>query len=140
MLGKVLKVALGEAHEGGTLGTLVASGVSGRGDGEGEWLVWAVSLAMSACDDPRVEGGIPFREAGSIFPASKGISSPLAAGAFGAMGVGLLREMPMGSCSGLSGIAIDRSSSISVVMLGWETISLWYSVTECRDEICVEDH
>ena len=55
--------------------------------GEGEWLVWAMSLAVPDCNDLCGEGGIPFREVGSIFPASKGISSPLASGA---MSVGLL--------------------------------------------------
>ena len=82
--------------------------VPAMGDGEGEWLLWAMSSAMPTCNDCCGE-------------------------------VGLLGEMPMGSCSEVSGIAIDRSSSISVVMLGWETISLGHSVTECRDEISVEN-
>ena len=109
------------------------------GDREGEQLVWTMSLALPACDDSCGEEGIPFREAGSIFPTLKGISSPLAIGAFGAMDVDLLGGMPMGSCSEVLGIAIDRSSYISVVMLGQETISLGHSVTECGDEIGVKN-
>ena len=61
-------------------------------------------------------------------------------GAIGAMSVGLLGEISVGGCSELSGIANDNSSSISIVMLGWETRSLGYSVTECGDQIGVEDH
>ena len=68
--GNVLKMTLGEAHECGALGTLVSSGTPGREDGEGEWLVCTMSLALPDYDDPCEEGGIPFREAGSIFPAS----------------------------------------------------------------------
>ena len=45
----------------------------------------------------------------------------------------------LGGCSELSVIAIDSSSSISFVMLGWETMSLGHSMTECGDEIGVED-
>ena len=41
------------------------------------------------------------------------------------MDTGLLGEMPMGSCSEVSGIAIDSSSSISVVMLGQENHITW---------------
>ena len=122
-------MALGEAHEGEALGTLVASEVPGMGDREDEQLVWAMLLAMPVCNDSYGEGGISFREAGSIFPALKEISSPLAVGTFGAMDVDLLGEMPMGSCSEVVGIAIDRSSSISIVMLGQETISLGHSMT-----------
>ena len=121
------------------LETLGATGVPGMGDREGECLVWVESSAIPACDDSCGEGGISFRVAGSIFPASWGISSPLAVGAFGARDVGLLREMPMGGCSEVSSIAIDRSSSISIVMLGSETISLGHSMTECGDKIGVED-
>ena len=40
------------------------------------------------------------------------------------MSVGLLWELPAGGCSKLSGIAIDNSSSISIVMLGEETMLL----------------
>ena len=46
----------------------------------------------------------------------------LAVGASGAMGVGLLGEIPAGGCSELSGIVIDSSSSISIVMLEQETM------------------
>ena len=99
-----------------------------------------MSSAVPDCDDLCGEGVIPFREAGSILPASKGISSPLAIGAIGAMSVGLLGEILVGGCSKLSGIVIDNSFSISVVMLGWETMSLGHSVTECRHGIGVEDH
>ena len=53
------------------------------GEREGGWLVWAMSLAIPDCDDPCGEEGIPFREAGSIFPASKGISFLLAIGVIG---------------------------------------------------------
>ena len=140
-LGKVLKMALGETHICEAMGILVASEVPGMGDRGGEQLVWAMSSAMPAYDDSYGEGGITFRETGSIFSASKGISSLLAVGMFGAMDVGLLGEMPTGSCSELSGTVIDRSSSsISIAILGQETISLGHSVTECRDEIGVKNH
>ena len=65
---------------------------------------------------------------------------PLAVGTSKAMGVGLLEEMPMGCCPDVLGIALDRSSSISVIMLGQGTISLGHSMTECRDEIGIENH
>ena len=65
-----MELVLGEACDCKSLGTLVASGVPGMADREGEQLVWA----MPACDDSCGEGGIPFREARSIFPGSKGIS------------------------------------------------------------------
>ena len=55
------------------------------------------------------------------------------------MSVGLLGEIPAGGCSKFSGIVIDNSSSISIVMLGQETMLLGHSVTECSDEIGVED-
>ena len=60
---------------------MVSSGASGRVEGKGEWLVWAMSSAIPYYDDPCGEVDIPFREVGSIFPASKGASSPLAIGA-----------------------------------------------------------
>ena len=71
--GNVLRRALGETHNCEALGILVSSGAPGGEEGEGEWLVWAMSSAIPDCDDPCGEGGIPFREVGSIFPASKGI-------------------------------------------------------------------
>ena len=111
-------MALGEAHGCGALGTLVSSGAPGREDEKGEWHVWTMLLAIPDCDDPCGEGGIPFREAGSIFPVFKGISSPLEIGAIGAMSVGLLGKIPAGGCSDLSCIVIDSSSFISIVMLG----------------------
>ena len=46
------------------------------------------------------------------------------------MSVGLLGELPAGGCSKLSGIVIDNSTSISIVMLGQETMSLGHSETE----------
>ena len=139
-MGNVWRRALGETHECEALAILVSSGGPGWEEGEGDQLVWAMSSAIPDCDDPCGEGGIPFREVGSIFPASKEISSPLAIGAFGPMGVGLLGELPVEGCSKLSGIAIDCSSSISIVMLGQETMSLGHSVTKCGDEIGVKDH
>ena len=132
-------MALGEAYECGALGTLVASGVPDMRGGEGEHLVWAMSSARPFRDDPCGEGGILFGESGSIFPALKGTSSPLIIGTFGAMDAGLLGEMPTGSCSEVSGIAIDSSSSISILMLGQETLSLGHSMAECRDGIGIEN-
>ena len=69
-----MELALGEAHDCKVLGILVASGLPGMGDREGEWLVWAMSLAVLACDDSCGEEGISFMEARSIFPGSRGIS------------------------------------------------------------------
>ena len=43
--------------------------------------------------------------------------------AIGAMGDGLLGEIPVEDCSELSGIAIDSSSSISTVMLGGDHVA-----------------
>ena len=80
--------ALEEAHDGEALGTLVASVAPGRGDREGEWLVWAISSAVPTCDDSCGEGGISFREARFIFPGSERVSSPLAVGTSGAMDIG----------------------------------------------------
>ena len=68
-----MELALGEAHDCEVLGTVVPSGVPGMGDGEGEWLVWAMSLAVPTCDGCCGEGGIPFREAKSILCGLKGI-------------------------------------------------------------------
>ena len=69
-----MQLALGEAHDCEAVGTLVASGIPGMGDREGEQLVQAMLLAVPACDDSCGEGGIPFKEARSIFHGSKGIS------------------------------------------------------------------
>ena len=55
------------------LGVLISSWAPGGEEGEGEQLVWAMSLAVPTCDDPCGEGGIPCREAGSIFLGLKGI-------------------------------------------------------------------
>ena len=139
MLGKVIESALGEAHDCQVLGTLVASAVPGMGYREVEQLVWTMSSAMPTSDDSCGEGGISFRKGRSIFSGSKRISLPLAVGTSGAMGVGLLREVPMGCCPDILGIALDRSSSISIIMLGWGTISLGHSVTECGDKIDIEN-
>ena len=70
--GNVLRRVLGEAHKCGALEILVSSGAPGREEVEGECLVWAMSLAIPDCDDPCWEGGISFREAGSIFPPPRG--------------------------------------------------------------------
>ena len=94
---------------------------------------------MPVCDDTCGEGGTLFGESESIFPSLKGTSSPLIVGTFGAMDAGPLEELPPGRCSEVSGIAIDSSSFISIVMLGQETISLGHSVAECGDEIGIEN-
>ena len=85
----------GRVHKCEALEILVSSGVPSREEGEGEWLVWAVSSAIPNFGDPCREGGIPFREVGSIFPASKGVSSQLAIGAIGVMSADLLGELPV---------------------------------------------
>ena len=91
-------MALGEAHECRALGTLNSSGAPSGEEEEGDQLVWAMSSAIPDCDDPCGEGGMTFREAGSIFPTSKRISSPLEIGAIGSMSFGLLGEIPVGGC------------------------------------------
>ena len=130
--------ALWEAHDCEALGTLVASGVPGGS--EGEWLVWAVSSAVPTCHDSCGEGGISFREAGFIFPGLEGVSSPLAVGTSGAMDVGFPGETTTGSCPDVWSFALEKSSSISVVMLEQGTISLGHSMTEHGDEIGIKNH
>ena len=56
------------------------------------------------------------------------------------MGGGLLGEVCAESCSGILSIVLEKSSSISSTMLGLVAISLGHSVTECREEIGINDH
>ena len=50
--GNVLRMALQEAHKCGALGTLDSSEDPSGEKGEGEQLVWAMSLAIPDCDEP----------------------------------------------------------------------------------------
>ena len=64
---------------------------------------------------------------------------PLAVGLLGAMGGGLLGEVCAESYPGVSSIVLEKSSSISSAMLGPVAISLGHSVTECGEDISIDD-
>ena len=79
-------------------------------------------------------------ESGIISPKSGGFFSLLAAGVLGTMSGGLLGETSAQNCFGMLDNAPDKSLSTSSSMLGLVTVSLGHSVTECREEIGIDNH
>ena len=65
---------------------------------------------------------------------------PLTTGLLGITGSGLMGEVHVEGCPGISSIVLEKSSSISSTMLGPVAISLGHSVMECGEEIGINDH
>ena len=71
---------------------------------------------------------------------SRGTYTLLATRALGTMGGGLMGVTGTQDCSGGPSSELDKSFSTSTSMLGPVTILLGHSVTECGEEICIDDH
>ena len=63
-----------------------------------------------------------------------------AVGVLGATGGGLLGETGTRDCSDVLDNVLDKSFSTSSPMLSLVTVSLGHSVTECGEEIGIDDH
>ena len=70
----------------------------------------------------------------------RGAFSLLAAGVLSTTGGVLLGETDTQDFSGMLGNAPDKSLSTSSSMLGLMTVSFGHYVTECGEEISIDDH